>query len=74
MESVLAEYSFRYFNTARPHQGLAQRIPVTSWAWMAHGALSRRLLHLRCIAPRKMGPESRKALALVERSQRECAA
>jgi transposase InsO family protein len=28
MKFVLEEYSFRYFNTARPHQGLAQRIPV----------------------------------------------
>jgi putative transposase len=28
MKSVLKEYSFRYFNTIRPHQGLAQRIPV----------------------------------------------
>ena len=28
MKSVLDEYGFRYFNTARPHQGLAQRIPV----------------------------------------------
>ena len=30
MKSVLEEYSFRYFNTARPHQGLAQRIPVAA--------------------------------------------
>ena len=43
-------------------------------AWMAHGALSRRLLHLRCIAPGEVGPESGKAFALVERAQRECAA
>lgn len=43
-------------------------------AWMAHGALSRRLLHLRCIAPGEVGPESWKAFALVERAQRECAA
>jgi len=28
MKSVLDEYSFRYFNTSRPHQGLDQRIPV----------------------------------------------
>ena len=28
MKSVLEEYSFRYFNTMRPHQGLAQRILV----------------------------------------------
>ena len=28
MKSVLDEYSFRYFNGSRPHQGLAQRIPV----------------------------------------------
>jgi transposase InsO family protein len=25
---VLAEYALRYFNTARPHQGIGQRIPV----------------------------------------------
>ena len=30
MKSVLEEYSFRYFNTMRPHQGLAQRIPVST--------------------------------------------
>ena len=30
MRSVLDEYSFRYFNTTRPHQGLAQRIPVST--------------------------------------------
>ena len=30
MRSVLAEYSFRYFDTMRPHQGLAQRIPVST--------------------------------------------
>jgi putative transposase len=30
MKSVLDEYSFRYFNTMRPHQGLAQRIPVST--------------------------------------------
>lgn len=28
MKSVLEEYSFRFFNTMRPHQGVAQRIPV----------------------------------------------
>ena len=28
MQSVLDEYCLRYFNTARPHQGLGQRIPV----------------------------------------------
>jgi hypothetical protein len=28
MKSVLKDYSFRYFNTIRPHQGLAQRVPV----------------------------------------------
>jgi len=26
---VLAEYSLRYFNTARPHQGIGQQIPVS---------------------------------------------
>ena len=30
MKSVLEEYSFGYSNTARPHQGLAQRIPVST--------------------------------------------
>jgi len=28
MKSVLDEYCVRYFNTARPHQSLGQRIPV----------------------------------------------
>jgi putative transposase len=28
-ESVLEEYSFPYFNTMRPHQGLGQRIPAS---------------------------------------------
>ena len=28
MKSVLDEYSFRYFNTSRPHPGLDRRIPV----------------------------------------------
>jgi len=27
---VLREYAFRYFNEARPHQGIGQRIPVSS--------------------------------------------
>ena len=30
LKFVLEEYSFRYFNTARPHQGLGQRIPVST--------------------------------------------
>jgi hypothetical protein len=30
MKSVLDQYSFRYFNTARPHQGLGQRISVST--------------------------------------------
>ena len=30
MKSVIDEYSFRYFNTARPDQGLAQRNPVST--------------------------------------------
>jgi transposase InsO family protein len=29
LRHVLAEYSLRYFNTARPHQGIGQRIPVS---------------------------------------------
>jgi hypothetical protein len=28
LEHVLREYAAKYFNTARPHQGLAQSIPV----------------------------------------------
>ena len=28
LQSVLNEYALRYFNVARPHQGIAQRIPV----------------------------------------------
>ena len=27
---VLREYAFQYFNEARPHQGLGQRIPVSA--------------------------------------------
>jgi transposase InsO family protein len=30
MQSVLDEYCFAYFNSARPHQGLRQRVPVAS--------------------------------------------
>ena len=30
MKFVLEEYSFRYFNTMRPHQGIGQRIPVAT--------------------------------------------
>jgi putative transposase len=30
MESVLDEYCFAYFNGARPHQGIGQRVPVPS--------------------------------------------
>ena len=30
LRSVLSEFVTRYFNTARPHQGLGQRIPVPS--------------------------------------------
>ena len=29
LRHVLAEYSLRYFNMARPHQGIGQRIPVS---------------------------------------------
>ena len=32
MKRVLEEYSFRYFDAMRPHQGLTQRIPVST-AW-----------------------------------------
>ena len=28
LQTVLEEYAFAYFNTARPHQGIGQRIPV----------------------------------------------
>jgi transposase InsO family protein len=28
LEHVLREYAYRYFNSARPHQGLGQRVPV----------------------------------------------
>ncbi len=28
LQHVLAEYSLSYFNTARPHQGIGQRVPV----------------------------------------------
>ncbi|HEY5375688.1 MAG TPA: integrase core domain-containing protein [Polyangiaceae bacterium] len=28
LSRVLKEYCFRYFNTARPHQGLEQRVPT----------------------------------------------
>jgi putative transposase len=30
MRRVLGEYAFRYHNASRPHQGLAQRIPVST--------------------------------------------
>jgi hypothetical protein len=30
MKFVLEEYSFRYFNTARPHQGLGQRMAAST--------------------------------------------
>jgi hypothetical protein len=30
MKRVLGEYSSRYLNMARPHQGLSQRIPVST--------------------------------------------
>jgi putative transposase len=29
LQHVLAEYALNYFNTARPHQGIGQRIPVS---------------------------------------------
>ena len=29
-ERVLREYALSYFNAARPHQGLGQRVPVAS--------------------------------------------
>ena len=28
LQRVLADYALNYFNTARPHQGIGQRIPV----------------------------------------------
>jgi putative transposase len=28
LQHVLAEYALSYFNAARPHQGIGQRIPV----------------------------------------------
>ena len=28
LQRVLADYALRYFNTARPHQGIGQQIPV----------------------------------------------
>ena len=28
LSQVLEEYCFRYFNTARPHQGIGQRVPT----------------------------------------------
>jgi putative transposase len=28
LQHVLAEYALRYFNAARPHQGIGQHIPV----------------------------------------------
>jgi putative transposase len=28
LQHVLADYALNYFNTARPHQGIGQRIPV----------------------------------------------
>ncbi|MEO8902737.1 MAG: hypothetical protein ABI488_11965 [Polyangiaceae bacterium] len=27
---VLQEYAFDYFNCARPHQGIAQQVPISS--------------------------------------------
>jgi hypothetical protein len=30
MKLVLDEFSFQYFNTMRPHQGLGQLIPVST--------------------------------------------
>jgi putative transposase len=30
LQQVLVEYALGYFNTARPHQGIGQRIPVTN--------------------------------------------
>ena len=28
LQHVLAEYALSYFNTARPHQGIGQQVPV----------------------------------------------
>ena len=30
LEHLLRAYSFSYFNTGRPHQGIGQRIPIPS--------------------------------------------
>jgi putative transposase len=30
LQHVLAEYALSYLNTARPHQGIGQRIPVSA--------------------------------------------
>jgi len=30
LRNVLEEYCFAYFNGARPHQGIAQRVPVST--------------------------------------------
>ena len=46
---VLREYAVGYFNDARPHQGLAQRIPARAWA---HDTPMRRLRRPRAGARR----------------------
>ena len=30
LQTVLDEYAFNYFNKARPHQGIGQRVPVST--------------------------------------------
>ena len=30
LRRVLEEFSLRYFNTSRPHQGIGQRVPIPS--------------------------------------------
>jgi putative transposase len=40
LRHVLAEYALSYFNTARPHQGIGQRIPVSRQSAPARRASS----------------------------------
>ena len=39
LRRVLKEYAHGYFNKARPHQGLGQRIPGADGAGPPHGAM-----------------------------------
>ena len=38
MEHVLREYSFVYFNRARPHQGIGQLVPIGAATSASAGA------------------------------------